>query len=41
VDELVIAVSMVCGLAISSGSFLISGVCELIVVIGILKAQGK
>lgn len=31
----------VCGLAISSGSFIIGGVCGVIVVVGILKAQGK
>jgi len=35
------AAATVCALAISSGSFVIGGVCGLIVVIGILKAQGK
>ena len=31
----------ICALAISSGSFAIGSICGLIVVIGILKAQGK
>jgi hypothetical protein len=35
------AAATVCSLAISSGSFLIGGICGIIVVIGILKAQEK
>lgn len=35
------AAATVCALAISSGSFVIGGVCGVIVVVGILKAQGK
>ena len=31
----------VCALAVSSGSFMIGGICGVIVVVGILKAQGK
>jgi hypothetical protein len=31
----------VCALAVSSGSFIIGGVCGVIIVVGILKAQGK
>ena len=35
------AAATICALAIGSGSFMIGGVCGVIVVIGILKAQGK
>ena len=35
------AAGVVCGLAVSSGSFIIGGLCGFVVVIGILKAQGK
>jgi hypothetical protein len=35
------AAGVVCALAISSGSFVVGGLCKLIVVIGILKVQGK
>jgi hypothetical protein len=35
------AVGTVCGLAIGSGSFISSGISGIIVVVGILKAQGK
>lgn len=35
------AAGVVCALAVSSGSFVVGGVCGLIVVIGILKVQGK
>jgi hypothetical protein len=35
------AAATVCALAISSGSFMIGGICGVIVVVGILKAQGK
>ena len=35
------AAATMCALAISSGSFMIGGICGLIVVVGILKAQGK
>ena len=35
------ATATVCALAISSGSFMIGGICGVIVVVGILKAQGK
>ena len=35
------AAASICALAVSSGSFLIGGVCGIIVVVGILKAQGK
>ena len=35
------AAGTVCVLAISSGSFIVGGLCGLIVVIGILKVQGK
>jgi hypothetical protein len=31
----------ICALAVTSGSFVIGGVCGLVIVIGILKAQGK
>ena len=35
------AAATICGLAVSSGSFMIGGVCGVIIVVGILKAQGK
>lgn len=35
------AASVVCALAISSGSFIVGGICGFIVVVGILKVQGK
>lgn len=35
------AAATICALAVSSGSFLIGAVCGVIVVVGILKAQGK
>lgn len=35
------AAATVCALAVTSGSFMIGAVCGVIVVIGILKAQGK
>ena len=35
------AAATICALALSSGSFVIGGLCGVIVVIGILKAQGK
>ena len=35
------AAATICALAVSSGSFVIGGLCGVIVVIGILKAQGK
>jgi hypothetical protein len=35
------AAATVCALAVTSGSFVVGGVCGIIVVIGILKAQGK
>ena len=35
------AAATICALAISSGSFMIGGICGVIVVVGILKAQGK
>ena len=35
------AAATVCALAVSSGSFMIDAVCGIIVVVGILKAQGK
>lgn len=35
------AAATICALAVSSGSFLIGGLCGVVVVIGILKAQGK
>lgn len=35
------AAATVCALAVSSGSFMIGAVCGVIVVVGILKAQGK
>jgi hypothetical protein len=35
------AAATVCALAITSGSFLIGAVCGVIVVVGILKTQGK
>lgn len=35
------AAATICALAVSSGSFMIGAVCGVIVVIGILKAQGK
>jgi hypothetical protein len=41
VEGLAGAAATICGLAISSGSFIIGGICGVIVVVGILKAQGK
>lgn len=35
------AAGAICALAINSGSFFIGGLCGVIVVVGILKAQGK
>lgn len=35
------AAATICALAVTSGSFVIGGVCGVIVVVGILKAQGK
>jgi hypothetical protein len=35
------AAATVCALAIGSGSFIIGGMCGVIVIVGILKAQGK
>ena len=35
------AASVVCALAVNSGSFFIGGLCGLIVFIGILKVQGN
>lgn len=35
------AAATICALAVSSGSFMVGAVCGVIVVIGILKAQGK
>ena len=35
------AAATICALAITSGSFLVGGVCGVVVVVGILKAQGK
>ena len=35
------AATTICALAISSGSFMIGATCGVIVVVGILKAQGK
>ena len=35
------AAASICALAISSGSFVIGSICGVIVVVGILKAQGK
>ena len=35
------AAATICGLAISSGSFLVGAACGVVVVVGILKAQGK
>ena len=35
------AAGVICALAISSGSFIVGGVCGLVVVLGILKVQGK
>jgi hypothetical protein len=35
------AAATICALAISSGSFIIGGICGVIVVVAILKAQGK
>ncbi len=35
------AAATICALAVSSGSFVIGAVCGVVVVIGILKAQGK
>ena len=35
------AAGTVCGLAISSGSFLVGAACGVIIVVGILKVQGK
>jgi hypothetical protein len=35
------AAATICALAVSSGPFIIGGVCGVIVVVGILKAQGK
>jgi hypothetical protein len=31
----------ICALAISSGFFMIGGICGIIVVVGVLKAQGR
>jgi hypothetical protein len=31
----------ICALDISSGSFMIGGICGIVVVVGVLKAQGK
>lgn len=35
------AAATICALAISSGSFMVGAACGVIVVVGILKAQGK
>ena len=35
------AASTVCALAVTSGSFIIGATCSVLVVYGILKAQGK
>jgi hypothetical protein len=35
------AAASVCALAVTSGSFLVGAACGLVVVVGILKAQGK
>jgi hypothetical protein len=35
------AAGSICALAVSSGSFVIGAICGLIVVVGVLKAQGK
>lgn len=35
------AAATICALAIGSGSFVIGGLCGVVVVVGILKAQGK
>ena len=35
------AAASVCGLAVTSGSFVLGAACGLVVAIGILKAQGK
>lgn len=35
------AAASICGLAITSGSFAVGIACGVVVVIGILKAQGK
>ena len=35
------AVATICALAVTSGSFMVGAVCGVIVVVGILKAQGK
>jgi hypothetical protein len=35
------AAATICALAVTSGSFMIGAVCGIIVVVGILKAQGK
>jgi len=35
------AAATICALALSSGSFMVGAVCGVIVVVGILKAQGK
>jgi hypothetical protein len=35
------AAASVCALAVTSGSFLIGAACGLVVVVGILKVQGK
>ena len=35
------AAATICGLAVTSGSFMIGAVCGVIVVVGILKAQGR
>ncbi len=35
------AAATICGLAVTSGSFAVGAICGLIVVIGILKTQGK
>ena len=35
------AAATLCGLAVSSGSFMVGAVCGVVVAVGILKAQGK
>ena len=35
------AAATICALAVSSGSFVIGAICGVVVVVGILKAQGK
>ena len=41
VDGLSGAAATICALAVSSGNFMVGAVCGVIVVVGILKAQGK